>query len=444
MGQEIVYCAKCQVRIVGGDFEKGEAYRVGDEAACHKCAMQMLATAPVAVQQQILEQKKRALDRKAPAPPAPPVPRGMTGSSTAVRTPRVAEGPKLPLAAILGIAATLVILVGLMVMSGTSAPPTPPPAPPPPVVVAGQSPKDAAADGALQAAKSFARDNPSKLDEQAALFEKIVADHARTPASTEAKRELEGIERKRKELKAAELTALLSRAREMNSEYQKAADALASARKKYPEPEWTKPIDDRIKELEAAMSSEFPALRDKAVEARKRDGTAEVDLIREKVVRWGSARYSDELDKSLAEVFPPVTAKGGVLKLTLAEATLVGNNKFRRAGGEWKVIQNWTDAGDSLLWSVAPRQAGAYTIRINYAVPREMNGKPFGGEFEIAVTGGEAKKFTVEPTASWGDFKTITFGTITLPAGPCTIAVRPVKIVNNLMSLHYLELVVPK
>ena len=441
MGQEIVYCAKCQVRIVGGDFEKGEAYRVGDQAACHTCAMRMLATAPLAVQQQILEQKKRALDKKGPPP------RPMTSSSTAVRTPKAAEGPKLPVAVIVGIAVTLVIFVGMMAMSGGSKPPPPPVAPaPPPVVIAGPSPMEVAADGALKAAKSFARDNPSKLEEQTALFGKIVADYARTPAAADSKRELEGIERKRKELQAAELTALLARSRELgvNGEYQKAADALTTARKNHPEPEWTKPVDDRIKEMETVMSTEFPALRDKAVEARKRDGTAEVDLIRDKVVRWGSARYVDELDKSLAEVFPPVIPRGGVIKLALAEATLVGNNKFRRAGGEWKVIQNWIDMGDSLFWNVAPRQAGAYAIRINYAVPREMNGKPFGGEFEIAVAGGESKKFTVEPTASWGEFKTITFGTITLPATTCTVAIRPVKIVNNLMSLHYIELVVPK
>lgn len=406
MGQEIVYCAKCRVRIVGGDFDKGEAYRVGEEAACHKCAMEMLATAPLAVQQQILEQKKRALDRKtAPLPVVPPVSRGLTGSSTAVRAPKAAEGPRLPAAAIIGVGVSLVILVGMLAMSGGSTPPPPPPPMKPLPLVVPQ----------------------------------------RDPAA-EAKREFEEIERKRKEQAAAELKDLLARARELagNGEFQKAADLLSGARKNRSEPEWTKPIDDRLKELEASMAAEFPALRDKAVEARKRDGAAEVGLIRDKVAHWGSARYVDELDKSLAEAFPPVTPKGGVIKLTLAEATLLGNSKFRRTTGEWKIIQNWIDPGDSLLWSVAARQAGAYTIRINYAVPREMSGKPFGGDFEIAVAGGEARKLTVEPTASWGDFKTIPYGTITLPAAACTISVRPVKIVNNLMSLHYIELVPAK
>jgi len=446
MGQEIVYCATCQVRIVGSDFEKGNAFRVGEQAACQKCAMQLLATAPLPVQQQILEQKKRALDRKMVPPSPSSVWRGLMSYSPALRAAKTAKTPRSQIAAVAGIGVALLLFVGMVLLSGESRPAPPAPPPTPPVVLAGPSPQDAAADGALKTAKSFARDNPSKLDEQTGLFEKIAAEYARTPAGAEAKRELEGIDRKRKELQAADLTALLARSRELavNAEYQKAADALVAARKNHPEPEWTRPIDDRIKELETAMSSEFPPLREKAVEARKRDGAAEVDLIREKVVRWGSARYVDDLDRSLAEVFPPVTPRGGVIKLALAEATLVGNSKFKRTTGEWKIIQNWTDPGDSLLWNVAPRQAGAYTIRINYAVPREMNGKPFGGEFEIAVAGGEAKRFTVEPTAGWGDFKTITFGTIMLPATTCTVAVRPVKIVNNLMSLHYLELVAPK
>ncbi len=28
MGQEILYCSKCQTRLVGADFEKGQAFRI--------------------------------------------------------------------------------------------------------------------------------------------------------------------------------------------------------------------------------------------------------------------------------------------------------------------------------------------------------------------------------------------------------------------------------
>jgi hypothetical protein len=190
------------------------------------------------------------------------------------------------------------------------------------------------------------------------------------------------------------------------------------------------------------MASEFPALREKAVDARKRDGAAELGLIRDKVARWGSARYADELEKSLAEAFPPIApSKDGKLKLEVADATLHGNNKFKRTTGDWKMIQNWYHPKDYLEWTAQPPQAGAYTIRMNYALPKDMNGTPFGGEVEIGVSGGESKRLVIVPTAGWGDFKTITYATINLPAAACTITIRPVKIQTALMSLRFVELV---
>src|SRR5688500_18297593 len=142
MGQEILYCSRCQVRIVGTDFEKGDAYRVGEQVACNKCAMEMLATAPLAVQQQILDQKKRAVDRKAGH--APPLSRGLTGSSTAMRTPlpvRPATSSKGPLAALIGIGVMVAFLVIILLMSGGSPTPPPAPAPAPKAAASGPSPQ---------------------------------------------------------------------------------------------------------------------------------------------------------------------------------------------------------------------------------------------------------------------------------------------------------------
>ena len=33
MGQEIVYCNKCQTRLIGSDFDKGKAFRLQNEGA---------------------------------------------------------------------------------------------------------------------------------------------------------------------------------------------------------------------------------------------------------------------------------------------------------------------------------------------------------------------------------------------------------------------------
>lgn len=43
MGQEIVYCFKCQTRLVGSDFEKGRAFRAGARVACQICAREILS-----------------------------------------------------------------------------------------------------------------------------------------------------------------------------------------------------------------------------------------------------------------------------------------------------------------------------------------------------------------------------------------------------------------
>ena len=38
MGREIVYCARCAVRLTGDDFEEGSALRLGHRVLCSTCA----------------------------------------------------------------------------------------------------------------------------------------------------------------------------------------------------------------------------------------------------------------------------------------------------------------------------------------------------------------------------------------------------------------------
>ena len=38
MGQEILYCYKCQTKIVGADFSGGKAFQVGNHVSCSSCA----------------------------------------------------------------------------------------------------------------------------------------------------------------------------------------------------------------------------------------------------------------------------------------------------------------------------------------------------------------------------------------------------------------------
>ena len=46
MGQEILYCYKCQTRLLGSDFDKGHAFRVNSQAACAQCVRELLAHLP--------------------------------------------------------------------------------------------------------------------------------------------------------------------------------------------------------------------------------------------------------------------------------------------------------------------------------------------------------------------------------------------------------------
>src|SRR5688572_700511 len=71
MGQEILYCFKCQVRLLGSDFDKGRAFRVDSQAACPDCVRGLLAHLPDPDAE--LERLKRSQI---------PKPGGVTSSST--------------------------------------------------------------------------------------------------------------------------------------------------------------------------------------------------------------------------------------------------------------------------------------------------------------------------------------------------------------------------
>src|SRR5579883_2081857 len=46
MGQEILYCYKCQTRLLGSEFEKGKAFKVGGQASCAACVKDLLGSVP--------------------------------------------------------------------------------------------------------------------------------------------------------------------------------------------------------------------------------------------------------------------------------------------------------------------------------------------------------------------------------------------------------------
>ena len=140
MGQEILYCYKCQNRLLGSEFEKGKAFKVGGQASCANCVKDLLGSVPEAASETDRGRKLQSTSRipvqasesgsgkfkpatvRATAPPPPPPVKSKTG------------------ALIGGVAAIVVVLILLGVAMSThsparrneGAPPDPAPAPAPP------------------------------------------------------------------------------------------------------------------------------------------------------------------------------------------------------------------------------------------------------------------------------------------------------------------------
>src|SRR5882724_8851297 len=65
MGQEIVYCYKCQTRLLGSDFDKGQAFRVGAQISCPECVRGLFSSLPPAqIDAEIARLKETQVGRK--------------------------------------------------------------------------------------------------------------------------------------------------------------------------------------------------------------------------------------------------------------------------------------------------------------------------------------------------------------------------------------------
>ena len=279
MGQEILYCYKCQTRLLGSEFEKGKAFKVGGQAACAVCVKDLLGSVP----------------------PPPPKSEGPLRISSSNRIPvagsdssgklkpitaRTAPGPapdagKSKNGLIVGIvigAAVLLILVAMAMKSGSGPTvrrdPDPPPAPP---IVRPPDPPPIA-----------------------------------IPPSTS------GFAGELREIDDKMRTALA------NDEFKSVVDLLAEARKRRATPEWLSEIDLRIPQVEARARRSSVGLRDKAAEAQKRNDAAEVKRLRDKIAAWGFPSIVDEFDKALAAPVapppPPVDPPPGDARIVYADA----------------------------------------------------------------------------------------------------------------------------
>jgi uncharacterized protein YodC (DUF2158 family) len=241
MGQEILYCFKCQERVTSADLDSANALRFGNRTACRKCVPDLLAGLSPEERKDLVarvQSPKRAPTARAVAPPVP--------RPKVQEKQRPARANPVVLGAIGGIVAALT--VAIVLMAGGSAPaPRPEEAP---------------------------REDP------AALKRKALA----------------------KEFSAVEERARVALQKE---EFGSALAIYESARAVHPDPEWIGLVDAKIAEVRKSVDALYGPLKAQAAAAKAKGAENDVKSVRDRVERWGLAGKATELEAHLRNLAPP-------------------------------------------------------------------------------------------------------------------------------------------
>lgn len=255
MGQEIVYCFKCQNRLLGSDFERGKAFKVSGKAACLQCVPELLAHLPDP--QAELEKLKRSSAKTAVTSTHLKVQRLETQAvprqpPATHRVPMADPPPaKAPISLYVGAGIVgLAILLGI-IMALPKGSPTPlvdpvrAPLPPPPPTPA-------------------------------------------TPAKT-ALEELRDLDDQIRPL------VDLGKIRD-------AATVIEAARSRHREPEWTQGIEFRLESLAIDGRRRTAPLVERALAAAKRGDTPQVLALRRQVELQAPRAVLDDFDRTVTGV----------------------------------------------------------------------------------------------------------------------------------------------
>ncbi|MBV8878837.1 MAG: hypothetical protein JO332_02625 [Planctomycetaceae bacterium] len=313
MGQEIVYCFKCQRRIVSADYAKGLAYQLENNSCCSSCAVEVLETLPARSKELLLAKMFKATQQKQSqtsgtlkALSSPPT----SGSTRKVpilpAPPPPAPKSSAPLMA--GLAAAAAVLI-LLVVTFSGSPPPPPPVvaekrPPAPVGRPGPSPEEqrrnAAAKDAVQKARDFASAHPKELHGQVRQWRAALLEAERTGYEVEAKRELEKAEARVRddlaelELKVRDLTG--------RKDFKAALDLVAQAKSQTP----AAAADALERGIQEGAARAFAEAKEKALADRARGAKEAVESAKVEVARWGLPDYVEELKVALQGAWIPI------------------------------------------------------------------------------------------------------------------------------------------
>jgi hypothetical protein len=420
VGQEIVYCFKCQKRILGTEMAKGLAYQVGNQFCCSTCVVLVLDTLAPKAKEELLAkmfkatqerqsgstQSLKALGATSPAASTRRIPTTTGNLTDHSLRPTVEETSSTPM--VVGIFATVVVVALLILLLSSGSSSSPPPintvkrvAPPPPPPDSGPSPEEKrrgeAAKQAMSKALAFAQANPKDVDGQALAWRAALLEAERTGYEVEARRELEKAEARVKEAAAKQVTDFDRQLRELlgKKDFKAVQDLLDQARGKSSAPEWTSMLGRLQLATQDAAARSFAELKEKAVSSRDRGAKAEVDAAKAEVTRWGFPQYVTELETVLSEAWRPIfdgkTTKflstdsqkwWGVVDGALCSLDVkhYDAGQSREDFGDGEIRFRFVVQGASQL-SFTVRQASAGAVRAMFYRP-ELNALP-SGEHEV-------------------------------------------------------------
>jgi hypothetical protein len=301
MGHEIVYCFKCQKRILGTDYAKGLAFQLENNSCCAGCAVRVLDTLPPKAKEQLLAKMFKATQESSnKAASSTSTRRAVVqpGSSSRIR-PVAASTSSTALFAGIG-AAVAVVVIGVVVLS--SGRPTPEPAPPPPAPVnpgpsAEEKRRAGTAKEAVRKARDFAAAHPKELEAQAQQWKVALVDVERTAHEADVRRELEKLQLLAREAAAKAVADLEREARALagRKEFKAALDFLGRERPRGATPTWSSDIDRLERETREAADRAFAEL--KAVAAR--GAKEEIATARAELARWGLPEFVATFEAAL-------------------------------------------------------------------------------------------------------------------------------------------------
>jgi hypothetical protein len=268
MGQAIVYCFKCQEKVLEADFEAGRAFKAGGRVACSKCAVDLVMVLEGDEQAALLAKIKPEGARKGgagetPSPRKSPRATGAVTESSSRSQPRVSggtprrevgdksSGSKLALA--LGGAALVILLIILVLSQGNEGKGDRPGSEVQPTSGPGGGKgafAEKVADQAIERARKAAGGGVD-FDALLLLWEEAVRASEKTTRLSEAQTERDRLLVRRKEVYSREWADLEKTIHGLieGREWSKATEFLKSARKRHENVDWTGPVDRCLAEV---------------------------------------------------------------------------------------------------------------------------------------------------------------------------------------------------